>query len=127
MQNKKIVVVDDQASIRLLLSDALQYEGYEVLHTASGPEALRFIEEFHPVLAILDVKMHGLDGIRIINQIRNKGFSIPVVIMSTNTGGPWIHETGDLGISAYLAKPFDIDEVITMIKRIADQEQLELV
>lgn len=79
---KKILVVDDEESIRELYKAELADEGYQVELAADGREALRLLEEFRPDLVTLDIKMPGTDGIEVLRRIREKDSTIPVILVS---------------------------------------------
>jgi DNA-binding response OmpR family regulator len=79
---KKILVVDDEESIRELYKAELSDEGYQVELAADGREAIRRLEEFRPDLVTLDIKMPGTDGIEVLRRIREKDSAIPVILVS---------------------------------------------
>ncbi len=80
--NKKILVVDDETNIRLLLKEELTDEGYEVITAENGEEALKMIKENKPDLFTLDIKMPGEDGLSILRKIREIDYDLPVIICS---------------------------------------------
>ncbi len=79
---KKILVVDDEKNIRLLLQEELTDEGYDVLLAESGAKALDIIKSDKPDLVTLDIKMPGEDGLSILRKIREIEYDLPVIICS---------------------------------------------
>src|SRR4030043_525971 len=77
---KKILVADDEMSIRLLYSEELKEEGYEVYQAANGREALEVVDKIALDLVILDIKMPEMDGIEALRQIKEKRPELPVLL-----------------------------------------------
>lgn len=108
---KKIMVVDDQIGIRLLLSEVLERDGHEVYLCGNGKEALSILEKNNLDLVFLDMKIPGMDGIEILIHIRKAQPDLKVVLMTAYGELTLLQEAMELQISGYLAKPFDIEEV----------------
>ncbi len=81
---KKILIVDDKESIRTLIEDELEDEGYEVLSESSGKEALATLDniEYQVDLVMLDIKMPGMNGLEVLNEIKKKNKNLPVILLS---------------------------------------------
>lgn len=77
---KKILVADDEMAIRLLYSEELKEEGYEVYTASNGREALEIVEKVPLDLVILDIKMPEMDGIEALRQIKERHPNLPVVL-----------------------------------------------
>jgi two-component system, OmpR family, response regulator len=111
----RILVVDDERSLRELVTTALEFVGYEV-HTAStGFGALGAVVELAPALIVLDVAMPGLDGLEVCRRLRADGVTTPVIFLTARDG---IDDTvGAFGVGAddYLTKPFHLKELIARI------------
>ncbi len=114
--NKKVLVVDDQAGIRILLNEILQKEGYEAYSAANGEEALKIVSEKVPDLVILDMKIPGMDGIEILTRIKAKNADIKVMIMTAYGELNMINEAMEIGAVSYFLKPFDINEIRQSIR-----------
>jgi len=100
----RILIADDEPLIRVDLRELLNELGYEVVAEAGdGNEALELINQVNPDLAILDIKMPGMDGIRLAREISRK---LPVIILTAYTERQLIDEARDAGVMAYLSKPF---------------------
>lgn len=108
MQQSKILIVDDDESIRKMIARILESEGMLTFQASNGAEAVRMVQEQRYDLIILDIVMDGMDGFAVIAQIREIGLSTPVFILSGIQGD---HEKVlALGIGAddYITKPFSM-------------------
>src|SRR5437899_12781272 len=82
MPQPRILVIDDEAPIRDSLKMMLEYEGYEFLAAATGQEGLALVEREAPDLVLLDVKMPGMEGLEVLERLRNRNESLRVVVVS---------------------------------------------
>lgn len=114
---KKLLIVDDQYGIRILLNEVFKKDGYETFQAASGTQALEIIEHDKPDLVLLDMKIPGMDGIEILRRIKKYDSSIQVIMMTAYGELDMINEAMSLGAITHFAKPFDIDEVREVIKK----------
>ncbi len=112
----RILVAEDEAIIRLDLVETLQEEGYDVVaETGRGDEALRLVEELSPDLAILDVRMPGLDGIEVAREIvANR--SAGVLILTAFGQRELVERAAEAGAMAYLVKPWQRSDLIPAIE-----------
>lgn len=106
-----VLIVDDQFGIRILLQEVLQKDGYEVNLATNGKQALDFIKKRIPDLVILDMKIPGMDGLEILEEIKKIDKNIQVVMMTAYGELGLMKKAKDLGAIAYFTKPFNIDEV----------------
>ena len=110
----KILVVDDDPSVRALVRDVLECEGHVVEAVADGFAAMRSIETSRPDCVVLDVMMPGLDGHAVLSRIRalDGGPALPVVMLTAaaDDNNAWQAWTG--GVDYFLAKPFDPSELL---------------
>ncbi|MBU1355565.1 MAG: response regulator [Candidatus Edwardsbacteria bacterium] len=113
---KKILVADDEANIRLLLEEVLGEEGYQVTTAATGREALRKIlkEEFD--LLIFDIKMPEMNGLEVVEKIRELKKNTPVIICSAYKHLQDDYVVGTSGITAYITKPVNLAELKEKVK-----------
>lgn len=124
MDNKRILVVDDQFGIRILLNEIFSKEGYDTFSAASGQEALEIVEKKEPHLVLLDMKIPGMDGLEILTRIKEMNEQVKVIIMTAYGELNMINEAMASGAVAYFSKPFDIDEVrITVHKEMQQNGQ----
>jgi two-component system, response regulator, stage 0 sporulation protein F len=112
---KKILVADDEMSIRLLYSEELKEEGYDVYLAANGREALEIVEKIPLDLVILDIKMPEMDGIEALRQIKERRPDLPV-LLSTAYGG-YRQDFATWASDEYLVKSSDLDDLKSAVKR----------
>jgi len=113
---KRVVIAEDEAIIRLDLKEILEAEGYEVVgETGRGDEAVELVGSQQPDLAILDVKMPGIDGIEAARRISAE-HRVAVLILTAFSQRNLIEEARDAGVAAYLVKPFQRGELVPAIE-----------
>ena len=112
----RVVIAEDEAIIRLDLKETLEEEGYEVVgETGRGDKAVDLVRELRPDLAILDIKMPGMDGIeaaRLITKDRICG----VLVLTAFSQREVIEQARDAGALAYLVKPFQKTDLVPAIE-----------
>jgi two-component system, response regulator, stage 0 sporulation protein F len=113
----KILIVDDQYGIRILLNEVFQKEGYKTYQAANGVQALAIVEKDTPDLVLLDMKIPGMDGIEILKRMKVIDDSIQVIIMTAYGELDMIQEAKNLGALTHFAKPFDIDEIREAVRK----------
>lgn len=111
MINKKVLIVDDQNGIRILLMEVFSSEGYTTYQAANGKTALEIVEKHTPDLVLLDMKIPGMDGLEILKHIKEMNPSIKVIMMTAYGELDMIKEATELGALMHFTKPFDIDEM----------------
>jgi two-component system, response regulator PdtaR len=112
----RVVIAEDEAIIRLDLKETLEEEGYEVVgETGRGDEAVRLVEELSPDLAILDVKMPGIDGLAAARQISD-GRKAAVLILTAFSQRDLVEEARDAGALNYLVKPFQRSSLVPAVE-----------
>lgn len=125
----RVVIAEDEAIIRLDLKEILESEGYQVVgETGRGDEAIELVDQHRPDLAILDVKMPGLDGIEAARRITSE-FRTAALILTAFSQRNLIEDARDAGVAAYLVKPFQRSELIPAIEvaiaRFEEQRAIE--
>jgi two-component system response regulator (stage 0 sporulation protein F) len=111
VDNKKVLIVDDQNGIRILLMEVFNSEGYTTFQAANGKIALEIVEKESPDLVLLDMKIPGMDGLEILKHIKEMNPSIKVIMMTAYGELDMIKEATELGALMHFTKPFDIDEM----------------
>ena len=110
----KILVIDDDPSVRSLVADSLEIEGYEVCTAEDGFAGLRAIEAHRPDCVLLDVMMPGLDGHQVLQRIRaaEDRPALPVVMLTAYSDDATAWQAWTEGVDYFRAKPFDADELL---------------
>jgi response regulator NasT len=112
----RVVIAEDEAIIRLDLKETLEEEGYEVVgETGRGDEAIDLVRNLEPDLAILDIKMPGLDGLAAAREISAEK-KAAVLILTAFSQRDLIEQARDAGALAYLVKPFQKSELIPAVE-----------
>ncbi len=112
----RVVIAEDEAIIRLDLRETLEEEGYEVVgETGRGDEAVELVRSLQPDLAILDIKMPGLDGLTAAKAITGDRLC-PVLILTAFSQREFIEQARDAGALAYLVKPFQKSDLVPAIE-----------
>jgi excisionase family DNA binding protein len=116
----KVLVIDDDPSIRYVLREAFSAVGFEVEEAASGLLGLDALDESPPALVLLDIMMPGIDGFQVMKYLSQFGVKVPVLAMSAL--GPRVEERArELGADGFIAKPFDIREMVVTSRRLIEQ------
>lgn len=111
MGDKTILIVDDQAGIRLLLQEVFNEEGFRVLLAQNGETALNIVANNQIDMILLDMKIPGMDGLQILRSIRAMNNDTKVIMMTAYGELDVINETKTLGALMHFKKPFDINEL----------------
>jgi AmiR/NasT family two-component response regulator len=112
----RVVIAEDEAIIRLDLKEILEEQGYEVVgETGRGDEAVALVKDLKPDLAILDIRMPGMDGLSAARDIAGERRAA-VLILTAYSQRDLIEEARDAGALAYLVKPFQTSELIPAIE-----------
>ncbi|MGC1511674.1 MAG: response regulator [Acidimicrobiales bacterium] len=112
----RVVIAEDEAIIRLDLKETLQEEGYEVVgETGRGDDAVVLVRELKPDIAILDIKMPGMDGLSAAREITAERHAA-VLILTAFSQRDLIERARDAGAMAYLVKPFQRSELIPAVE-----------
>ncbi|MCU6710688.1 response regulator [Paenibacillus sp. J5C_2022] len=117
MEKKKVLIVDDQNGIRILLLEVFSSEGYNTYQASNGKLALEIVKRESPDLVLLDMKIPGMDGLEILKHIKAIDSSIKVIMMTAYGELDMIKEATDLGALMHFTKPFDIDELRVEVNR----------
>jgi two-component system response regulator MprA len=113
----KILVVDDERAVRDSLRRALELQGYEVELASDGAEALaRLAENGQPDAVVLDILMPGIDGLDVCRQLRRRGNSVPVLMLTARDAVGDRVEGLDAGADDYVVKPFALEELLARLR-----------
>ena len=113
--NYKVLVADDEKEIRNLLRLYLENESFTVIESADGPSTLELIRSAKPDICLLDIMMPGMDGLRVMQEIRKES-NVPIMIISARTADAERILGLNLGADDYIPKPFNPLEVVARVK-----------
>jgi DNA-binding response OmpR family regulator len=109
----RILVVDDEASIRDLLSKTLALAEYDVDTAPDGRSALERVRQIAYDLVITDLKMPGIDGLTVVREAKRLKPTLPIIIITAYSTESSAIEAINLGVSGYLTKPFRIPKILS--------------
>jgi DNA-binding response OmpR family regulator len=114
---KKVLIAEDDKAILEVVKIILENEGYEVFTADQGQAIYQIIDSYSPHIILLDIWLFGEDGGEIAKTIKTKSSSqkIPLILMSANNETEKI--TKSVGAEGFLLKPFDIDELLTIVRK----------
>lgn len=122
---RKVLIIDDEEIIRLSLGEGLKDLGYTVATASNGKEALENIRNSTPSIVLLDIRLEYENGLDILPEIKNFDKDIEVVIMTAYADISSAVKAMKLGAYDYINKPFDLEEIDIIIKRIRDKIDLQ--
>src|SRR5260221_11934426 len=102
--NERLLIVDDEANVRLNFRMTLETEGYEIFEARSGQQAVQLLDTHSFALAILDVRMPGMDGLELLAKMRESGIKIPSMIVTENSDEPHSVKAMKFGAIVFLKK-----------------------
>jgi two-component system OmpR family response regulator len=114
----RLLVVDDEPSIRDLLSASLRFAGYDVVTAADGSSALAQAEKHRPHLVVLDVMMPDMDGFEVTRKLRERGRDVPVLFLTARDDVEDKVTGLTVGGDDYVTKPFSLEEVVARIRAV---------
>lgn len=113
---ERILIVDDQLGIRLLLKEILQKEGYSTFQAANGYQAIEITKKENPDLVLLDMRLPEMNGIEILQELKKISPDIRVIIMTAYGEQELIDTAKNIGILDYITKPFEIEEIRRIVE-----------
>jgi two-component system nitrogen regulation response regulator GlnG len=128
MNQKKgrILIVDDDKGICMILSDLMKKEGFETLTVYDGEKALKTIQSESPDLLLVDMMLPGMDGMEVLKRTRELDQELPVVFITAHADSRGAVKAIKAGAHDYLSKPFDNYEVIRVVHRALAERELKL-
>ena len=114
----KVLIVDDEKHIRLLYSEELEEEGYEVALASDGSDILDRIKDEKPDVIVLDIKMVSSNGLDVLQEIRNAYYNLPVILCSAY--GSYKVDIKSIAADAYVVKSSDLTELKNKIAQVLE-------
>lgn len=116
MENNKVLILDDESSIRQFMKINLEYQGYQTCEAATGEEAIKVFEEENPAVAILDVMLPGISGYEVCQSIREKSPKVGIIMVSAKSQDIDKILGLERGADDYIIKPFNPQELILRVR-----------
>ena len=126
----RVIIVDDEPMIRRGLRETIEWDslGLEVAgEAADGVEALRLVRAIRPEILITDIRMPGMDGLELIQEVRKLNYEVKITILSGYSDYSYLKTAIRLGVDNYLLKPIDNDELISNLKNAVGEIEREAV
>ena len=121
---RRVLVVDDEENLRLVLRTLLRRHGYEVETAVSGEDALGMVDSFGPDVVLTDVRMPKMGGLDLLTTLKAKGNEATVIVMSAYGNMDQALEAMKAGAYDYVQKPFKPDEVVLALRKAEERELL---
>ena len=124
---QRILVVDDDEHIQKSLSQYLEMEEFDVDVASSGPEALDQVVRQAPDLVLLDIMMPGMDGFEVVERLRQHPPTarVPIILLTARGQDTDVIKGYQMGVSSYLTKPFNLDELVDTIREVFEADGLK--
>jgi two-component system, sensor histidine kinase and response regulator len=114
---ERILIVDDEADIAAILKLHLEDSGYFTAWAGNGQAALQMLKEGEFTLALMDVRMPGMNGVEVLNRIRAEGLDVSVIMMTAHGSEDLVVECMTSGAVDYISKPFSLDDTLQRVQR----------
>jgi two-component system OmpR family response regulator len=118
MTQARILVVEDDDNLLLMISDALKIGGYQVLSASNGHEANQKLRESHFDLVVTDINMPKMDGYQLLESMRNRKDETPAIFLTARNDKPDVNRGLKVGADDYITKPFGLEELTLRIAAI---------
>ena len=117
-KHKRVMIVDDEASLRALVRVNLEVDGFDVIEAVDGNDALEKMKELRPDLVLLDIMMPGKDGIEVLEDLAasEELVSIPVILLTAKGEQEDLEKGAALGARGHITKPFDPEQLVRTVK-----------
>ena len=125
MNNIKVLLAEDEASLGMIVKESLESRNFTVFHAENGEEALEIYKTEKPDILVLDVMMPKKDGFTLAKEIRQENKHIPIIFLTAKSQTSDVLEGFNNGGNDYLKKPFSMEELIVRIKSLLNRIQLK--
>jgi two-component system chemotaxis response regulator CheY len=115
-----VLAIDDSRTIRTLLRQALEQDGFDVHVAEDGIDGIKKFDEIKPDVVITDINMPNLDGFGVISQLRGPAFktTVPILVLTTESSAELKSRARDLGATGWIVKPFDDVALVQVLRRV---------
>ena len=121
----KILLIDDEQAIRKALKEILEYESFEVTEAEDGIAALKLVEKETYDLIFCDVKMPRMDGLEVLNKLKERAVETPVVIITGHGNIETAVESLKKGAYDFIQKPLDLNRILVTVRNACNQHSLQ--
>lgn len=121
----KVLLVEDEQTLAMIVKDTLDDEGFDVILAEDGQKGLKLFFEKKPNIVVADVMMPHLDGFEMVTKIRQSDKAIPILFLTARSAIKDVVEGFEIGANDYLKKPFNMQELIVRIKALLGRMQLK--
>jgi CheY-like chemotaxis protein len=122
VQDRPILVVDDDPTIREAVTGLLAGEGYPVVTASNDADALRVVAQVQPRCLVLDLQMPVLDGWGVAHELKARGLALPIIVMAAaRQAQGWAEQIGAAG---YVAKPFDLRALLDTVAHVCPSSRM---
>jgi DNA-binding NtrC family response regulator len=118
---ERLLIVDDETNVRLSFRMTLETEGYEIFEAGSGEQAVQLLAKHSYSLAILDLRMPGMDGLELLARMRESGIRVPAMIVTAYSDVPHAVKAMKLGAIDFLQKPLRPEDFRKIVAEIIDR------
>ena len=122
---KTILIVEDDEAVRQAIAEVVQLYGWQVLEASNGINGLRVFRNQRPDIVLADVVMADFDGFQLTARIKSISPKAPVIMMTAFAASELRQKAQDAGVSAFLRKPFDTEELLVVLRRSLDSSANE--
>lgn len=122
VNSQLVVVIEDDDSLREMMCELLQLDGFKTFGCRSGADGLRAIRDLHPSVVTLDLHMPGMDGLEVLDSLsRNEATSrVPVIVVSAYASDRRVRCSSQ--VKAVIQKPFEVDDLCNRVRRAANDQ-----
>jgi len=118
---RRVLVIEDEPAMRLLIQEYLEFLGYPVLLAPDGATALELAAGGNLSLAFVDINLPDMTGVEVMRRFREMGVACPLVVLSGNLRESYTDEIEDLDVDRVMEKPIDLDDLERVLRQLAGE------